>query len=177
MNIPKVLMFFFLVMATFSARAEDYFREKWFDYPDPTTAPRTTISCAKEGSVTVSCPTTRKPLRTCRKTGCIGPTTKIDLLRVSPTFVVSGPSSGEEAVKRAVQAIAVGCATNAIITAKGAAAITPSPEPAARVGAGLASGVGYFKACIAGAKVAAVASGIVDQLEFKIESPTHWSPL
>lgn len=165
------------LMASTSASAADYVRDKWFEYPDPTTAPKVTARCVKEASTDVPCPTSEKPLRMCTKTACVGHAYETELLRVEPTFVVSGPESGDEAVRNAVQAIVAVCTAKAISGAKGAAAATPSPEPAARIGAGLATGVGFFKACIVAADTTAVVAGILNQLEFKIETPTHWAKL
>lgn len=160
-----------------SVHAEEYFRESWFDYPDPTTAPRLTVRCVKEGSADFPCPTWDKPFRMCTKSACIGHAYDTDVLRVNPTFVVSGPDSGENAVRQAVQAVVAVCSAKAIASAKGAAATAPSPEPLARVGAGLATGVLFFKACLASTEVAAVAAGVISQLEFRIDTPTHWAKL
>ena len=165
------------LLASTSALAGDYIREKWFDYPDPTTAPKVTVRCVKEASADVPCPTWDKPLRMCTKSACVGHAYETELLRVEPTFVVTGPESGEEGVKKAVQAIVAVCTAKAIAGAKGAAAATPSPEPAARVGAGLATGITFFKACIAAADATAVVAGILNQLEFRIDTPTHWAKL
>lgn len=174
-SVPLVLLIG--LIASTSAPAGDYHREKWFDYPDPTTPPRITMRCVKEASTDVPCPTSGKPLRMCTKRGCIGHAYDTELLRVAPTFVVSGPESGEESVKKAVQGVVAVCAATAIASAKGAAAVTPSPEPTARVGAALASGITYFKACIAAADTTAVAAGILNQIEFRIDTPTHWAKL
>lgn len=166
-----------LSAVAFPVCAEDYFRETWFEYPDPTTAPRVTARCVQEASLDVPCPTWSEPFRMCRGYGCTGHAYTTELLRVAPTFVVSGPSSGEEAVKRAVQGIVAVCAANGTVAAKAAAAVTPSPEPGARIAAGIGAGITSFKACIATANATAVAAGIVNQLEFKVDSPTHWAPL
>lgn len=165
------------LLASTSAVAGDYLREKWFEYPDPTTAPKVTVRCVKEASTDVPCPTLDKPLRMCTKSACVGHAYETELLRVEPTFVVTGPESGEEGVKKAVQAIVAVCSAKAIAGAKGAAATTPSPEPAARVGAGLVTGITFFKACIDAADATAVVAGILSQFEFRIDTPTHWAKL
>lgn len=169
------ILFCLYLMTT--AHAGDYFRETWFEYPDPTTAPKVTTRCVQEGSMDVPCSTWQEPFRMCRATGCTGHAYTTELLRVSPTFVVSGPDTGEEAVKRAVQGVVAVCSANAIVAAKAAAAATPSPEPVARIAAGLGAGVTSFKSCIATANTTAAVTGIANQLEFKIESPTHWARL
>lgn len=175
----KKLSFVLVVglLASTSAVAGDYIREKWFDYPDPTTAPKVTVRCVKEALTDVPCPTLGKPLRMCIKSACVGHAYETELLRVEPTFVVTGPESGEEGVKKAVQAIVAVCTAKAIAGAKGTAAATPSPEPTARVGAGLATVITFFKACIAEANATAVVAGILNQLEFRIDTPTHWAKL
>jgi len=173
----KYLFFSFLALFTSAVSAGDYFRESWFEYPDPTTAPKVTARCVKEASTDVPCPTWDKPLRMCTKSACVGHAYDTELLRVEPTFVVSGPDSAEDGVKKAVQAIVAVCTAKAVTGAKGAAAATPSPEPTARVGAGLATGIVFFKACIAAADATAVVAGILNQLEFRIDTPTHWAKL
>lgn len=171
----QIIAVFLLISASLPVSAAEYYRSQWFEYPDPTTLPRTTATCVQEGSLDVPCPTWDRPLRMCRATGCTGHAYTTELLRVTPTFVVTGPESSEEAVKRAVQGIVAVCAANAVVASKAAGAATPSPEPAARITAGLAAGLVSFKACIATAKASTVAAGIVNQLEFKIETPTHWA--
>lgn len=156
--------------------AADYYRSKWFEYPDPTTMPRSKAVCVKTGSIDVPCPAGLNITRMCRATGCIGHAYKLELLRVTPTFVISGPETSDEALKRAVQGIAAVCAGKAIHAAKGAAALAP-PEPASRISAGFTAGLGFFNACISTANLSSVAAGIANQLEFKIETPTHWAPL
>ena len=70
------------LLASQSAVAGDYLREKWFDYPDPTTAPKVTVRCVKEASTDVPCPTWDKPLRMCTKSACVGHAYETELLRV-----------------------------------------------------------------------------------------------
>lgn len=171
-----IFLVFFAFISSFCYSAE-YFREKWFDYPDPTTIPRTTATCVQQGSMHVPCPTWSEPLRMCLKSACTGHAYTTDVLRVTPTFVVNGPDSVDEATRNAVTGIVAACVVQAISAAKGAAAITPSPEPVARVGAGLASGATYFKACISTVNAVAVVAGIVNQLQFTVETPTHWAPI
>jgi hypothetical protein len=171
------LVFVALWSLSWSCHAGDYFRQSFFDYPDPTTAPRVTASCSQMGSMDVPCGTWAYPLRMCRAETCTGHTYVTELLRVAPTFVVSGPDSPDEAVKNAVTGIAAGCAATAVSAAQGAAAVTPSPEPSARIAAALAAGATYFQSCISTVNAVAIVSGIVNQLRFKIETPTHWAKL
>lgn len=164
------------VLAT-TASAEDYVRLKWFEYPDPFTLPKVTMRCVKKASADVPCPTWAKPLRMCRKSTCIGHAYETKALRVTPTFVVSGPKSGSKAVRHIVEGVAAGCAIKAASSGKVAAAGIPSPEPAARVAAALGSGIAVFKACISSVTTAGVAGGIIRRLTFKIATPTHWARL
>lgn len=165
-------------MALFApAQAAAYAREKLFEFPDPFTAPRVTVRCVKNASAHVPCPTWRKPGRMCRKETCIGHATTIELLRVTPTLVISGPDSADEAARRAVHGIVSACAASAALKAKAAIAATPSPEPGVRAAAGFAAGYASFKACIAAASTTTVVAGILRQLEIKLERPTHWARL
>lgn len=177
MNNKIRLLSIFSFLAAGHVQAGDYLRETWFEYPDPTTAPRVTARCVQMSSADVPCPTTQKPFRTCRKEACTGHAYDTELLRVAPTFVVSGPDTADDAVRKAVTGIVGACGAQAILGAKAAGAAAPSPEPLARITAALATGVIQFKACIATANAAAIAAGILNQLEFKVESPTHWAPL
>lgn len=177
MKIPLLMTFIVFAGGAPMSNAAEYYRSKWFDYPDPTTMPKTTVSCAQEGSIDVPCPTWSEPLRMCRKSACTGHTYKTEMLRVAPTFVVNGPDTSDQAVKNAITGVAATCAATAISAAQGAAAATPSPEPAARISAGLAMGIAYFQSCISTVSGAAVAGGLINQLSFTIETPTHWAPL
>jgi hypothetical protein len=170
------LVFCSCVGLSFSASAEEYFRQGWFEYPDPTTAPRTTTECISMKSADVPCPTWNEPGRWCRKETCGEWKTKTEILRVNPSFVISGPNSPDEAVKRAVQGIVAGCATVAISEANTAAAAVPA-DPASRIGAGVAAGVVGFKNCIVAVQVEAAVGGVLNQLEFRIDTPTHWAQM
>lgn len=160
-----------------SANAADYVRQKWFDVPSPLVAPRVTAKCVKTASAHVPCPTWQKPLRQCLKSTCIGHAYTTDVERTSAIFIVSGPDSPSEAVKRAVEGVASLCAYKAIASGKKAAAATPSPEPSARVGAALATTVGIFKLCISKVTAGAVVAGIARQLSIRIDTPKHWARL
>ncbi len=164
----------FVVIAS-ACYAEDYVRWRWFEYPDPFTVPKTTVECVKEASMHVPCPTWSNPGRMCRRSTCIGHAYRVEVLRVRPTFVVSGPNSGNEAVRKAVEGVAVACATKAVATGKAAAAATPSPEPGARVAAAIGSAALTFKACVSTITAVGIAGSIIRQLNFKIETPTHWA--
>lgn len=153
-----------------SAHAAEYYNKKWFDYPDLFTAPRVTTStgCAHwvEGLGAKIC------------TNPTHFTVRTELLRRDVVFVVSGPDSPSEAVRRAVAGYATGCSVIAVHAATTAAAATPSPEPGARIAAAAASLYGSFAACISAISVGGVAGSILGQLNIRIDtSSSHWSPL
>lgn len=164
-----------LTFSATSASAGEYFRSKWFTYPDPTTLPRVNARCVKEASGHVLCPTSSNPFRTCLKSTCVGHAYTTELLRVSAEFVVSGPDNVEDGVRRAAQGIAAACAAKAIFAGKAAAAAVPSPEPGARIAAAAGTGTAAFKVCITSVNMAATVGAVAKQFEFKIETPTHWA--
>jgi hypothetical protein len=170
-SLPYVIVTLALLGMSGSARAADYYRHKWFDYPDPVTAPK---FASRTG-----CAHWIKPWRGSKI--CTNPThfqVKVALLRKDVVFVVSGPASPDQAIQRAVAGYAAGCAATAVTAAVTAAAATPSPEPAARIAA--ASGVLFssFAGCISTVSAAGIAGGIVAQLHINIDtSGSHWSPL
>ena len=176
-NIFFVSLFSFITLSSGYAVAGEYFKQSWFEYPDPSTAPKITARCVKEGSAHVPCPTWREPFRMCLKSTCIGYAYDTELLRVTPTFVVSGPDSLDAAVRRAVEGFAAACALKAIGSGKAAAAATPSPEPTARVAAALAAAEVSFEACIATVSASSAAAAVLNELEFRIDTPTHWARL
>ena len=168
-----VLMAIAIAFATApgTAQAADYYRAKWFDYPDPFTAPkfRTDTGCAHW----------IKPWSGAKI--CTNPThvqVQVALLRKDVVFVVSGPDNPDQAVQRAVAGYAAGCAATAIAAAEAAAAATPSPEPGARIGAASAMLYSSFYGCISSVSAAGIAGGIVGQLHINIDtSGSHWSPV
>jgi hypothetical protein len=166
---------FLLGLSCLSANAGEYLRIGFFEFPDPTTAPRVTARCVKMGSMDVPCPTWDKPLRTCRKETCIGHAYTTELLRTKVEFVAYGPDAADEAVRFAVRAVITNCGVKGANAGKTAAAALPSPEPAARIAAGLAAAVAVFKACIATASMSAVVAGIVNRVDYKIEQTGHWA--
>jgi len=159
------------LLACGKADAADYYRQKWFDYPDPFTAPqvKTQTGCAHW----------IKPWTGAKI--CTNPThfqVTVALLRRDVVFVVSGPDTPDQAVQRAVAGYAAGCAATAIAAAEAAAAATPSPEPTARIGATGAVLYSSFTGCISAISVAGVVGSIVGQLHINIDtSGSHWSPV
>jgi hypothetical protein len=164
------------VLASSKAMSRDYYNEQWFEYPDPLTAPRITVGCAHEACTKV--PVTHGlKISMEQRCVCTNPTQRTELLRKSVRFVVSGPDTGEEAARRAIEGIAAGCAVSAITTAKVTAAAAPSPEPAARIGAATGALLTSFKACILGVSASGVAGAIVRQLSIGIRTEDHWARL
>lgn len=160
-----------------SAWAGEYLRVGFFEFPDPTTAPRVTARCVKMASSDVPCPTLDKPLRTCRAETCIGHAYTTELLRTKVDFVAYGPDAADQAARIAVSGIISACGYKAATAGKAAAAALPSPEPAGRITAGIGAALAVYKACIAEASMSAVIAGIVNQVEYKIEQTGHWARL
>lgn len=171
----RILLAFVLTVVASTAWAEDYYRSKWFEFPDPLTKPKVTATCVKKAKYNVPCPTWKKPGRMCPREDCVGHAYKTELLRKEVIFVVSGPPSHSEAVKRIVIGYATGCAYKAVTAGKTAGAAAPSPEPAARIAAALGTTIATFKACLAAFSGATVAAGIINSLSIKIETPSHWA--
>lgn len=171
----RMMTFIVIALASFiysgSASAADYYKKKWFDYPDPFVAPRfeTRTGCAHW----------IKPWRGSKI--CTNPThfqVKVALLRRDVTFIVSGPDAPNEVIRRAIVGYATGCAATAITAAEAAASATPSPEPSIRIGAASAVLYNSFYVCVSGISVAGIAGSIVGQLHINLDtSGTHWSPL
>jgi len=159
----------FLMGLATRASAGEYYNKKWFDYPDPLTAPKFENGCAnwiKTSSVSchwLKCHHIEAKI-------CTNPThIKVALLRKDVYVVVSGPDTSEDAVRRTIEGVAAGCAATAL-----AAAGTPSP---ASVGAP-AVFFAAFKACVLGVSASGVAGGIIRQLGIRIDSSrSHWSPV
>lgn len=173
----NLLCFCILIIFSLSANAEDYFRQKWFDYPDPLTLPKTTVECVKQASLHLPCPTWSHPKRMCLKSGCSGHKYTVEALRIEPTFVISGPSSPDAAIKEAVMAIVATCGAIAIDAANVAVVANPSPEPSTRIAIGATVGVGSFKTCILTMNTTSAIAGVLGLLNFKIETPSHWARL
>lgn len=172
-----VLVGIMLSIFMLSASAEDYARVAWFDYPDPTTPPRTTVSCAQMGSMDVPCPTWDKPFRMCRAETCTGHSYKVEMLRVAPTFVARGADAPDAAVRSAVTTLISACVATAVSSSQAAAAAAPSPEPAARIAAAIGVGAVTFRNCLVSISAAGVTVQIVKSIEFVVDMPTHWSPI
>jgi hypothetical protein len=170
-SVLYIAITFGLLGTSGAADAADYYRQKWFDYPDPFTAPKieTHTGCAHW----------IKPWGGAKI--CTNPThvqVQVGLLRKDVVFVVSGPDAPDQGVRNAVEGYAAGCAAQAITVALGAAAATPSPEPGARIAAGSAALVGSFSACVSAISAAGIVGGIVSQLHVNIDtSGSHWSPV
>lgn len=151
------------------ARAEDYYNQKWFDYPDPFTAPKLTqVGCGKQACTKIPEWHGIGHVEMKEHCACINPEMKAELLRHDVYVIVSGPQTADDAVKKALEGYAAGCAATAI------AAATAGPQ----VVAAPAGFFGAFQACIAGLSVAGVAGGILNQFNIHFDTHnTHWSPL
>lgn len=170
------LVLFTVLLMPHDASAAEYWRHKWFDFPNPLNT-RVHTECAKWTTISVPCPTLKEPLRTCPANQCVGHTVRTEVERIDVVFVAAGPDSAEDAARNAIIGYVVGCGATAMAAANTAAAATPSPEPASRVAAGYAAAVASFKACVAAITASGVVGAILKQVDLKVENPKHWSPL
>lgn len=159
-----------------SAGAAEYYRNKWFDYPDPTVPPIISNGCAHYIIISsIKC----RGFKCSRSTAkiCTNPThVVVSLFRRDVYFVVTGPDNVQQAVQRALAGIATGCAVSAISAAAAAAAATPSPEPVTHIAAAAATLSATFATCISSVSAPAVVGGLVSELRIKIDTSSgHWS--
>jgi hypothetical protein len=159
------------------ASAADYYKHKWFDYPDAATAPKVESRCAHWASGSSFQFSGFKCHHTTWKV-CTNPThVTVVLLRRDVVFIVSGPASPTDAVQKAVAGYAAGCAAVAITSAEAAAAGT-SETLVGELPAAAAALPAAFQACIVGVSVTGIVAGIVNQLNIHIDtSGSHWSPV
>ncbi len=157
-----------LTVVSFSARADDYYNQKWFDYPDPLTVPRVTqTGCGKQACTDI-------PefhgfhVEMVSHCVCINPLMKTELLRRDVRVMVTGPKANDDTVKKAIEGYVAGCVTTAI------AASTAGPQ----VVASPAGFYGAFHACLTTISAAGIAGGILNQINIHIDNnDTHWAPL
>src|SRR5262245_34907688 len=115
------------------ASAAEYYHKKWFDFPDLTTAPRFSNSCAKWVKTNSFKCSGFKCRRTTAKI-CVNPLrVKVALLRRDVHVVVSGPDTAQAAVRRAVEGFAAGCAVAAMTAG------APGPQTVAAPGTFIAA--------------------------------------
>lgn len=149
--------------------ARDYYNKKWFDYPDPLTAPKIANGCAHWAiTKSVSCHWLK-----CHSTDakiCTNPThVQVALLRKDVYVIVSGPDTLDKAVVNAVEGDVTGCVLVAL-----AAAGSPSPTTVGAPAVFFAS----FKGCILSLTVSGAAGAILKQVDIHVDaSHSHWSPV
>jgi len=165
-----------LCLLASGAHAGVYYQQKWFDYPDPATAPRFANGCAHYATF----PSFKCSGAHCGHTTakvCTNPThVQVALLRKDVVFVVHGPDTADQAVKNAVEGLAAGCATSAITHAVAVGA--GDPEPTSKIPAAVTVLVADFHACIISISAAGAVGAIVKELEIGIDtSQSHWSPV
>jgi hypothetical protein len=95
---------------------------------------------------------------------CIGH--KVEFLQHSFHLVVNGPKA-EEAVRKVLGEAVAAAATAAV----GAGLLTPSPEPAARIGAAVAAA----KAAFVGYLAARGMERLLSMYDLRIDHRTYWS--
>jgi hypothetical protein len=166
-SMRHAIMAFFFLMTLFAvpARADDYYNQKWFDFPTGSTKAET--GCAHQACTDV--PEIHGfSVEMHQQCVCTNPTVRIDLERRDVRVVVSGPSTADQAVRNALVGYAAGCVAVAL------AASTAGPQV-------VASPAGFFatfKGCIAAISVSGVVGGILNQFDIHFDtSGTHWSPL
>ena len=150
------------------ASAEDYYNQKWFDYPDPFTAPRVTqTGCGKQACTDIPEFHGLK-IEMHQQCMCISPNISTELLRHDVRVVVAGPSANADTVKKAVEGYVAGCVVTAI------AASTAGPQV-------VASPAGFFatfKGCVAALSLSGTVGAILNQVNIHIDTnETHWAPL
>jgi hypothetical protein len=163
----SLLVAIVVVLITLPAQAANYYDQKWFDYPDPATLPRTTSECAKQACTDIP---EFSGLNVTMVTHCVcvNPIVKVELLRRDVRVIVSGPDTSDDAVKKAVVGYATGCVVGAI------GGSTAGPQIVASPGEFFA----LFKACITAISATGMAGSIINQFNIHLNTTqTHWSPL
>lgn len=149
-----------------SAQAEKYYDQKWFDIPDAA-APRTTTTCAREACADVPV-VDRWTVRIERRCACVNPIVSVELLRRDVRVVVSGPDTAEAAVKNAVVGYVGGCIATATAAATAGPQVVVSP----------AGFYASFKACIAALSLSGAIGSVLNQLDIQLNTlDTHWAPV
>jgi hypothetical protein len=160
-----IAMMFALI--SLPVQAANYYDEKWFDYPDLETAPRTTSECANEACTDIP-EFNGLEIEMTEQCICINPIITVELLRRDVRVVVSGPDTSDQAVMDAVKGYAAGCVATAIVASTAGPQVVASP----------AGFYASFKACIAAVSVSGIAGGILNQFDIHLDtSDSHWSPL
>jgi len=156
-----------LALLSFPALSDEYYNQKWFDYPDVGAAPRITTGCAHQACTDIP-EVSGFRVKMVQHCVCTNPTARTDLLRRDVRVVISGPNTADQALKSALEGYAAGCVVTAI------AASTAGPQVVASPAGFFAS----FKACIAAISVSGIAGSILNQFDIRFDtSATHWSPL
>lgn len=177
MRLASIALCLLISGVSSSANAGEYWRQKWFDFPDPGTVPRTITECVDWAVYHQPCPTTTDWGRMCETRNCKGHATRVEMLRIGVVFVAAGPDSPDEAVRRAVAGYVAGCGAVAIGAANTAAGAASAGGPGASAAAGATAAVGAFKTCLLSISVAGIAGGILNQISLRVENPTHWARL
>jgi hypothetical protein len=156
-----------LILVNAPVDAAEYYNQKWFDYPDIGTAPRTTSACAHEACTDI--PEFHGPrVEMKRHCVCTNPIVHVELLRRDVRVVVSGPDTADQAVRNALLGYAAGCVATATVAATAGPQIVASP----------AGFYASFKACIAAISVSGVVGSILNQFDIHLNtSDSHWSPI
>jgi hypothetical protein len=156
-----------LTLLSTPLHAEEYYNQKWFDFPDLGTAPRVTTGCAHQACTGV--PEVHGfHVRMVQHCVCTNPTVRTDLLRRDVRVVVSGPNTADQAIRNALVGYAAGCVATATAASVAGPQIVASP----------AGFYASFKACLVAISASGAAGGILNQFDIHLNSSdTHWSPL
>ncbi len=173
-NIPKLFLIMLLLVSS-ELHAKDWWKGVLAEYPDPLTAPRVTNRCVDRATYRYPCPTWNSPGRMCDGWTCKGWATKTELLRVRPTFVVTGPDTADGAVRNAAVGIAATCG-NAAVEA-GREVMAGAPEPTSKIAGSYAAAKGAFALCIKGVTLSSAVAAVVDGFALTLKTPTHWARL
>jgi hypothetical protein len=143
-----------------TAHAETYYDEKWFDFPDLSTAPQ--VTCPDDDD------DDDDGVELCLGDNCLCSNPETQVLRRDVRVVVTGPDAPDDALRNALLGYAAGCVAGAI------AASTAGPQVIASPAGFYAS----FKACIFSISASGIAGGILNQFDIHLDtSDTHWAPL
>lgn len=148
----------------------EVYKKKITQFGDPTTLPKSRTSCVKESSTDVPYCKTRGFSVTCgtkRATTCTGWKTETKTLQSEIYFVVNGPDSVDDAVKKSIKS----CTDKAIQLGVGVAlaVIAKSGSKEAAASAALAASSVFLDGCMI--------AEVSNRLSFNLstQASSHWS--
>lgn len=143
--------------------AATFARQKIAHWGDPFTLPQTRTRCSSEAS--------GNGWKTCN-----GWAVDYRIMQVELYAMAIGPNDLVQAAADAVAEVARTCTGLAVAAAGGTMIATPSPEPSARIAAGIGIGTKTFNLCIAKFVDELTAVGVVAaSLKLALDSDNYWS--